>query len=82
MAHKKAGSAAKTNRDSISKRLGVKKYGGQKVEAGHVIVRQKGNKFYSGLGTKQGNDFTIFATLSGRVQFKKNRGKKVISILA
>lgn len=81
MAHKKAGSAAKTNRDSISKRLGVKKFGGEQVNIGNIIVKQKGNKFNPGLGTKQGNDFTIFATLQGKVKFKKHLGKTVVDIV-
>lgn len=81
MAHKKAGSTAKTNRDSISKRLGVKKYGGEKVEIGNIIIRQKGTKFYPGGGTKLGNDFTIFALKPGKVEFKKRLGKKLVSII-
>ncbi len=80
MAHKKAGSTAKTNRDSISKRLGVKKYAGEKVIPGNIIVRQKGNKFYPGSGTRIGNDFTIYATDEGKVEFKKRQGKKIINI--
>lgn len=81
MAHKKAGSTAKTNRDSISKRLGIKKYGGQIVTSGNIIIRQKGNKFQAGVGTKQGNDYTIFAITSGKVEFKKKIGKKVVSVV-
>ena len=81
MAHKKGGGATKTNRDSISKRLGVKKYGGEQVKPGNIIVRQKGNKVYSGLGTKQGNDFTIFSLISGKVEFKKKLGKKIVSVI-
>lgn len=81
MAHKKAGSTAKTNRDSISKRLGVKKYGGEVVDVGNIIVRQHGNKFYSGIGTKQGNDFTIYAVTKGQVRFKKKYGKTEIQII-
>ncbi len=81
MAHKKAGSTAKTNRDSISKRLGVKKYGGEKVTTGNIIIRQKGNKVFPGLGTKQGNDYTIFAITEGKVEFKKRLGKKVVSVV-
>ncbi len=80
MAHKKAGSATKTNRDSISKRRGVKKFGGEKVWPGNIIVRQKGNKFYSGQGTKQGNDFTIFAITEGIVKFTKKLSKAYISV--
>lgn len=81
MAHKKAGSAAKTNRDSISKRLGVKKFGGEKVTVGNIIVRQKGSKFNAGIGTKQGSDFTIYSVMSGKVKFKKHLGKSVIDIV-
>ena len=80
MAHKKAGSTAKTNRDSISKRLGVKHYGGEAVEVGNIIVRQKGNHFYAGTGTKQGNDYTIYAAVAGQVKFSKNRGRNVVSV--
>lgn len=80
MAHKKGGSTTKKNRDSISKRLGVKKYGGQKVESGNIIVRQKGNKFYPGIGTKQGNDYTIFAIESGKVEFKKRLNKTFVNV--
>lgn len=82
MAHKKAGSTAKTNRDSISKRLGVKKYGGELVSAGNIIIRQRGNKFYAGAGTKQGNDFTIFSLNSGKVKFAKKVGKTVVSVIS
>lgn len=81
MAHKKAGSTTKTNRDSISKRLGIKKYGGEKVKSGNILIRQKGNKFYSGIGTKQGNDYTIFAITSGKIEFKKKMGKTVVSVI-
>jgi large subunit ribosomal protein L27 len=82
MAHKKGGGTAKINRDSMSKRLGVKKYGGESVTIGNIIVRQKGNKFYAGNGAKQGNDFTIFAIQDGQVHFKKRVGKRVIEVLA
>jgi len=81
MAHKKAGSTAKTNRDSISKRLGVKKYGGESVIPGNIIIRQKGNKFNGGVGTKQGNDFTIFAISEGKVHFKTKLGKRYVEVL-
>ncbi len=80
MAHKKGGGTVKKNRDSISKRLGVKKYGGEKVTPGNIIVRQKGNKFYSGLGTKQGNDYTIFAATSGQVKFIRRHSKLLVSV--
>lgn len=81
MAHKKAGGTTKTNRDSISKRLGVKKFGGEKVEEGNIIIRQKGTKFYPGEGTRLGMDFTIFAISKGKVEFKKKLGKTVVNIV-
>lgn len=81
MAHKKGGGTTKTNRDSISKRLGVKRYGGERVSAGNIIVRQKGNKVYPGIGVKQGNDYTIFAVSSGKVEFRKKLSKTVVSVI-
>lgn len=81
MAHKKGGSTTKKNRDSISKRLGVKKYGGQKVIPGNIIVRQKGNKFYPGRGVKQGHDYTIFAISSGKIEFKKKLNKTMVNVI-
>ena len=81
MAHKTGGGSTRKNRDSISKRLGVKLYGGEKAQSGNIIVRQKGNKFYPGVGTKQGNDYTIFATVSGKVVFKKRIGKAIIDVV-
>jgi len=81
MAHVKAGGTAKGNKDSISKRLGVKIYGGQEAIAGNVIIRQKGSKFYPGVGTSMGKDYTIFALISGIVSFITKRGKRYVSIL-
>ncbi len=81
MAHKTGGGSTRKNRDSISKRLGVKLYGGQKAQSGNIIVRQKGNKFYPGAGTKQGNDYTIFAVIAGKVEFKKKTGKNLVSVI-
>ncbi|OGE14940.1 50S ribosomal protein L27 [Candidatus Daviesbacteria bacterium RIFCSPHIGHO2_12_FULL_37_11] len=81
MAHKKGGGTAKTNRDSISKRLGVKRFGGENVTPGNIIVRQKGNKVNSGIGTKQGNDYTIFAISTGKVEFRKKMGKTLVSVV-
>ena len=81
MAHKKGGGTAKINRDSISKRLGVKRFGGESVTPGNIIVRQKGNKVYSGVGAKQGSDYTIFAIASGKVEFKKKAGKTMINVV-
>ncbi len=80
MAHKTGGGSTRKNRDSISKRLGVKIYGGQKVSVGNIIIRQKGNKFHSGLGTKQGNDYTIFAITEGKVSFQKKLNKTVVVV--
>lgn len=81
MAHKTGGGSTKKNKDSISKRLGIKRYGGEKVSAGNILVRQKGNKFYPGVGTKQGGDYTIFATAEGTVKFIKRQSKKLVSVL-
>lgn len=81
MAHKKAGSSAKTNRDSKSKRLGVKKYGGETIIAGNILIRQKGNKYYPGINTKQGNDFTIYALNDGKVEFKIRKGKRIVGVI-
>lgn len=81
MAHKKGGGTVKTNRDSISKRRGIKRFSGEFVKSGSIIVRQTGNKFYPGRGTKQGNDFTIFATLGGKVVMKTDSGKKFVEVI-
>ncbi len=81
MAHKTGGSTTRKNRDSISKRLGVKKYGGEKVELGNIIIRQKGARYKAGEGTKFGNDYTIFAIASGQVQFKQVKGKVSVSVI-
>lgn len=80
MAHTKAGGTTKTNRDSVSKRLGVKHFGGEKVEVGNIIIRQKGNKYYPGTGVKQGNDYTLFALIPGVVEFVKRKGRNIINI--
>lgn len=80
MAHIKAGGTTKGNRDSIAKRLGVKVYGGQKVIAGNIIVRQRGTKFHPGLGVSLGKDFTIFAVQDGTVRFLKKQGKDVVCV--
>lgn len=82
MAHTKSQGSVKTNKDSISKRRGVKVFGGQNVIPGNIIVRQKGTRFFPGDGTGMGNDFTIFATAKGNVAFKKKLGKKVVFVSA
>lgn len=80
MAHTKAQGSVKGNRDSKSKRLGVKIYGGQEAFPGNILVRQKGNKFFAGSGVRQGKDFTLFAVIAGLVNFKTLHGKKVLEV--
>ena len=70
MAHKKAGGSSRNGRDSAGQRLGVKKFGGEVISAGNVIVRQRGNKFFPGEGVGMGKDHTLFALTDGRVAFK------------
>lgn len=82
MAHIKAGGVTKGNRDSVAKRLGVKKFGGQKVKPGNIIIRQKGTKFHPGEGTMIGGDFTIFAKIDGVVNFKKYHGKQLVQVIS
>lgn len=81
MAHVKAGGTAAGNKDSVSKRLGVKVYGGQMAKAGSIIVRQKGTKVHPGDGVRLGRDFTIYSTVSGTVKFSQKFGKKLVSVL-
>jgi len=81
MAHTKAQGAVKGNRDSRSKRLGVKLYSGQKAVAGNIIIRQKGTKVFGGQGVSMGNDYTLFAVKDGIVNFKTSRGKKVVEVV-
>lgn len=69
MAHKKAGGSTRNGRDSISKRLGVKKFGGQVVKAGNIIIRQRGTKCHNGAGVGLGTDHTLFALIDGKVRF-------------
>jgi len=76
MAHKKGGGSSKNGRDSESKRLGVKRFGGQVVKAGEILVRQRGTKFHPGDGVGKGKDDTLFALVSGSVMFREHRGKK------
>ena len=75
MAHKKAGGSTRNGRDSESKRLGVKRYGGQQVKAGNILVRQRGTRFHAGDNVGCGKDHTLFATADGVVQFV-TRGPK------
>lgn len=71
MAHKKAGGSTRNGRDSESKRLGIKRYGGEAVKAGNILVRQRGTKFHPGDNVGCGNDHTLFATADGQVVFEK-----------
>ncbi|SLN40870.1 50S ribosomal protein L27 [Falsiruegeria litorea R37] len=82
MAHKKAGGSSRNGRDSAGRRLGVKLYGGQAANAGNIIVRQRGTKFWPGEGVGMGKDHTIFATVDGAVKFHKGLKKRTfISVL-
>jgi len=80
MAHTKAQGSVKGNRDSLPKHLGIKVYGGGKVTAGSIIVRQKGTKFFAGEGVSMGKDYTLFALQEGIVTYKQQRGKKVVVV--
>ena len=81
MAHKKGASSSRNGRDSNSQRLGVKRFGGQLVNAGEILVRQRGTHFHPGLGVGRGGDYTLFALSSGAVEFGTRRGRRVISIV-
>lgn len=81
MAHIKAGGVAKGNKDSVSKRLGVKIYGAQSAEPGNIIIRQKGTRVHAGVGVRMGKDFTLYAIVPGLVNFGWKFGKQIVSIL-
>ena len=81
MATKKAGGSSRNGRDSAGRRLGVKKFGGENVLAGNIIVRQRGTKFHPGNNVGIGKDHTIFATKNGKVAFKKTRTRTFISVV-
>lgn len=81
MAHKKAGGSTRNGRDSHSKRLGVKKFGGEAVIGGNILVRQRGTKFYPGTNVGLGRDHTLFATADGQVRFHDGKlGRKYVSV--
>lgn len=82
MAHKKAGGSTRNGRDSESKRLGVKKFGGEFVKAGNIIVRQRGTRFHPGSNVGCGKDYTLFATSDGTVQFHRGgpQNKKFVTV--
>ena len=81
MAHKKGASSSRNGRDSNAQRLGVKRYGGQMVNAGEILVRQRGTKFHPGVQVGRGGDDTLFALEAGLVQFGTKRGRKTVNIV-
>ena len=82
MAHKKAGGSSRNGRDSAGRRLGVKKFGGQIVISGNIIVRQRGTKFHPGTNVGIGKDHTLFAKSNGKVTFKKTRTRTFVSVIS
>jgi large subunit ribosomal protein L27 len=81
MAHKKAGGSSRNGRDSAGRRLGVKKFGGEAVIAGNILVRQRGTKMWPGVGVGMGTDHTLFAVTDGQVQFHKGlKGRTFVSV--
>jgi len=76
MAHKKGGGSTRNGRDSAGRRLGVKRFGGEAVKAGNIIVRQRGTKFHPGENVGMGRDFTLFALVNGKVKFEESGGGK------
>ena len=82
MAHKKGASSSRNGRDSNPQFLGVKRFGGQIVKPGEIIVRQRGTKFHPGAGVGRGSDDTLFALVGGSVFFGRSRGRKTVSVVA
>ena len=83
MAHKKGQGSSRNGRDSNPQYLGVKRFGGEKVSSGSIIIRQRGTKFHPGVNVKRGNDDTLFAVADGYVKFEKKRdNRKYVSVLA
>ena len=81
MAHKKAGGSSRNGRDSDGRRLGVKKFGGETVLAGNIIIRQRGTKWHPGRNIGMGKDHTLFALVNGVVEFKSTRGRASVSVV-
>jgi large subunit ribosomal protein L27 len=81
MAHKKGAASSRNGRDSESKRLGIKVFGGEEVGPGTIIIRQRGTKWHPGLNVSRGGDDTLFATAAGVVSFHRRRGREVVSVL-
>ena len=84
MAHKKAGGSSRNGRDSAGRRLGVKKFGGQRVLAGNILIRQRGTKFHAGVNVGLGRDHTLFAKANGAVKFEKKgpKNRMFVSVVA
>jgi large subunit ribosomal protein L27 len=80
MAHKKGGGSAKNNRDSNAQRLGVKRFGGEQVSAGSILIRQRGTRFHPGQNVGKGSDDTLYAKIDGKVVFQQRRGRKLVSV--
>ena len=80
MATKKAGGSSKNGRDSAGRRLGVKKFGGEHVIAGNILIRQRGTKYYPGENVGIGRDHTLFALIEGKVLFKKSRNRQFVCV--
>ncbi len=81
MAHKKGLGSSKNGRDSNAQRLGVKKFGGESVKAGNILVRQRGTKFLPGANVGLGRDYTIFSLIDGNVKFVTKKGRKILNVL-
>ena len=80
MAHKKGAGSSRNGRDSNAKRLGVKKFGGEYVLPGHIIIRQKGTKYKPGTCVGLGSDYTIYSLIEGQVKFENKHGRKIVSV--
>ena len=80
MAHKKGASSSRNGRDSNSQRLGVKRFGGEQVGTGEIILRQRGTHFHPGEGVGRGGDDTVFALRAGQVEFRSKRGRRVVNV--
>ncbi|MGH3545004.1 MAG: 50S ribosomal protein L27 [Mycobacteriales bacterium] len=80
MAHKKGAASSRNGRDSNAQRLGVKRFGGQLVNAGEILIRQRGTKFHPGQGVGRGGDDTLFALVPGAVEFSASRGRKLVNV--
>ena len=82
MASKKGVGSTKNGRDSIAKRLGVKRYAGERVITGNILIRQRGTKVHPGINVRRGGDDTLYAIADGKVKFEKRRGRKYVDVLA